>query len=431
MFFLYSILSFFLFFFIYKKEKGNLLVPTSLIVLTWGIFPAINSLRPSGIYALSSTTHVVILLSLFSFIITYYLLDNGTKKNIHFDRLNEGIEIRYFLLISINSIIAVWLFSRLLASWETILIYGWANLRQNSQDAFGSGLDNHIHEIIAKPFIIASMAIVVVDIMFNRGNNKNNKWKILLLIIVFFNLLEETIIFAARAMIIRLMIMFMLTLFLGIKLKAKKIGKMLVFLLLMVFIISIITKGRNEGGGEESFGETFIIYYIAPFNVLDYLINHPEYSHLGFDNLTFGSCIFGSIYNFLYTVFSVLTGADYQGTDYIINQVAHESVPVSNYVMMNAATTANYCFLKDFGMLGVVIGFSLMALFVFEIRRYYFVKPNIRYGAYYVCALYIIFRLSVWYDLLGSSGLFSFAYIWLMTRKRTKKNKNYHFKSLR
>jgi oligosaccharide repeat unit polymerase len=385
------------------------------------VFPAIASSGVFGLYPISWYTHFVILLSLFTFLFAYYAL-YGTRlrKRRGYITIESIAEVNYKLLLILCIVIAVWLSSRLLASWETILLSGWGYMRHTYEESFGSSLDLHIHELIAKPLIVATLAIFVVDFI---RDSKITIWKILFFLVLLVCLVEETVVFAARAMLVRLVIYVVLTLFLGIYVSKKTKIRTGIALAVIFFFMILITKGRNEGQGDNSVAETFVYYFTASFNLLDYYINHPEFSKLSSDNMTYGACMFGCFYNFIYTAYSVLTGTKYNGSDYIITQISVENAPVSSQVTMNAATTANYPFMMDFGLIGVIVGFALMALLILKLRKLYLKKPSVRNGAFYICTLYSISRLSVSYDYLTISGFLVYFYIWILTSSLGKRKR--------
>ena len=200
--------------------------------------------------------------------------------------------------------------------------------------------------------------------------------------------------------------------------------KLLIMLFFMYEVIAYITAGRNENLDENSsIIGTLIGYYIAPFSFLNYYLEHPDYSLLGVEHMTYGTCIIGCIYNFFCTVATFLFKVPYAGTDYIITALTQVPVPVAKSWELNAACTAVYPFMKDFGFFGVIIGFTLCALLTVNIKKNYFKNPTLRNGALYVYILFTIFRLSEQYDFLFPSALATLLYIYIGTFQFRKAKK--------
>lgn len=423
--FVYFLLALILFFYI-KNEEKTLMVPSTVIVVTWCIFPGLNSLQPLHLYELSFYTHFIILLSLFTFLFAYYGLRIASPSlkttNISPLSFEKDNNINYKLLIILNVIIAIWIFPKTIESWISIQIIGWDGLRTESEEKFGSTAMNLIYGFFAKPLVIASLALFAAEAFKNA---KYSFVRILFILLLMVNILQETIIFAARATLVKVVIYILFAFFflgkdtLKKSNKSKRIFKLALILFVVFQVLSIVTAGRNENN-DKSLTDTFLIYYIAPFSVLNYYVENPDYSLLNIGDLTYGTCILGFIYNIFCYAVALFYGVPYKGTDNIINQVAGENVFVSPTLSMNAACTANYCFLKDFGIFGVFVGFSIMAFLILKIRKKYIKAPSVRNRALYIYMLYVVFRLSVFYDFLSPSAFFALFYIWLGTAKMSR-----------
>lgn len=415
----YIILGAFLLFIIKLHEK-TLISPASIIVVCWCFFPAIACFYPYWTYPFSFETHVCIFLSLFSFLFVFFLNTKRTSDNQLLKQKDSIIgEVNNKWLIILNIIVALWLFQYVTRAWGNIIFSGWSDQRGSFREYFDTSTLT-IYEVFAKPIIIATCAIMSVELF--SGKEKIN---LLLVILLFVNLLQESIVFAARASIVKA-IFFVLFSFLFIALNrgGQSFKNRIIPLLVLAILIggvNFITKGRNENSGT-GIVETIFIYYMAPFGMLNYYLVNPDFSLLGFDYWLCGKAILGFIHNFIMAAGYVLMGWDYKsyGSDYAINEVTHQFVEVSPDFSMNAAVTADYIFLRDFGYLGIIIGFALSAFVVCKIRNYYNIKHSLRAAAIYLFLLYTTMRLSIWYDFINSSAMMTVIYIVLLTKNNNR-----------
>lgn len=402
-------------FLVIKVQEGTIRTPISLFVLAWSVFPAINSFRPCGLYELSLETHFCILLSLFSFVLAYYAFKKKQPKPTikHYSEDTDSLNVK--VLIILNAGVAAWLLTKISRARENLLLMGMAAQRDMVTENFGDTIEQVIYGTFAQPIVFASLAIL--SVLFFR----NKKINLIFLILVFANIGLDVVVFAARATLIKF-VFYVLISFFFLRLKKysrkQKLGFGFIIAAILFFVI-LISEGRNEGTGW-GVSETFVIYYIAPFNVLDYYINHPAFSQLTLDKLTYGTCMFGGLYNFIPSGLYVLFHTPYFGTDHLLTQVSAQSVDVAPNISMNAACTADYAFLKDFSYLGIIIGFSIMAWLLVKIKKSYERCPSIRHAAFYVFFIYEVFRLSIYHDFLFSSYVITFFVIWFLTRRKRK-----------
>lgn len=427
MFLLYFIIAVFLTYAIYVKEN-TFFSPCIIVVITWCIFPAIASLRPIGLNEISLYTHFVILLSLFIFVIAYFVLSpksSGNLSPVEKSNSSTSQDVNYVLLLILNVAACVYLLPKTVISWGAIQMAGWDQVRFYSDDLFGSTGDNTIYQVFARPLFVASLALISVDVF---RSFKLTFVKFLFILFVVINVAQESVIFAARATLVKIVIFLLLSFFFlnttNRKWKNKSIWKLVVMLFAVFGVIAYITAGRNENidDSDGTFLGTIIAYYIAPFQLLDYYLEHPTYALLGEEHLTYGTCIVGGIYNFFCMVATFLFKVPYAGTDYIITGLTQQPVYVAKTWELNAACTAAYPFIKDFGIFGIIIGFSLCALITVIIKRKYCRNQSLRNGALYVFILYTVFRLSEQYDFLFTSSIASIAYIYLGTMGGRKRN---------
>ena len=307
----------------------------------------------------------------------------------------------------------------ILKAWkclDNLSLLGWAMQRDATTESFGGTLEQVIYGTFAQPVVFASLAILSVWIFKKKKINK------LFLALVIVNILQDVVIFAARATLIKA-ILYIIISFLFLRKNTFSIKQTLSFTVILaaLFIIIAFVTGERNVGTDWGIWETIVVYYIASFNLLDYYLQHPTFSQLTFSDWTYGSCILGGFYNFIPSALYVLYNVPYFGTDNIVTQITAQNVEVASNISMNAACTADYAFLKDFGYLGIIAGFALMARLLVKIKTSYEKAPTIGHSALYVFFIYEVFRLSGFYDFLFPSYVITFFLIWFLTRKGKNK----------
>lgn len=395
---------------------GSFFNPLIVFLCCWCIFPAIASTGVLGLYNISVDTHFIILLSIVSFWLAYNQFGLNLKKT---DGSQTSIQnyVNYKLMIVVNVAILIWLSGKMMSSLAIIQSRGWAYLRAVANDNFSETTTGNIFYVwFIKPAIISSLAVLSFDLL----HNKMSKAKIVLLLVSIANLMMDVIIFSARASIVKFMIYMFFSLFFCKVRTYTKSQKFVVFLIAVsLFCLVVFITGERMSGsgyGDFSFLDSIAMYYAAPFGLLNYYVENPDFSKLfSIDGMTFGSATFGLFYNIFRSALYVLLGMAYNGSDYNIQLVTQHSIRVGTEVSINSGYTAAYVFLRDFGIIGIPIGFSLMAYVICKCHRLYRENPTTRTGTMYIFILYIIFRLSASYDFLSPSTFFSIVYIYIFT----------------
>ena len=346
----------------YKKEK-TLFSPFTIVAVNYCLFPLIATFQPLGLYELSIETHALILLSFFSFAICYYLFVLSKKKDLVLNNKPKNT-INYYLLIIVNIGIFIFLVPRIVNAASIIRQHGWSYLRAFSEVTYSeSTSENIIYIWFIKSFIIASIAVLSFDLF----NNKN-VMQIPAVVIVVLNVAADVIVFAARATLVKLIVYLALAMFFckARKYSFKRISVIILFsFILLGSLVYVSNERMMESYSSFSFLDTIIMYYCAPYGLFNHYVNNPDFSMLSFDNMLFGGATFGFIYNIIRSGLYILFNAPYNGSEHIITQVTSIQIRVGSQVSMNAGSTATYIFMRDFGILGIILGFSFMASLIF------------------------------------------------------------------
>lgn len=167
--------------------------------------------------------------------------------------------------------------------------------------------------------------------------------------------------------------------------------------------------------------ENVIVYYIGPFHLLNFYVENPGFSKL--NEHLYGKATFGFVYNVIEAAKYFIFKSPYKGSDAEITSVTAISVPIGLGIRMNAGSTAIYPFLRDFGLLGIFFGFSLLAIVSNIIKYKYQISKTLRKKAVYLMFMYIVFRLSSSYlELFSPEFLFCLFYIILFSTNLKKEN---------
>lgn len=124
--------------------------------------------------------------------------------------------------------------------------------------------------------------------------------------------------------------------------------------LVAVLVLIYITQERSlsEDAGVL---ENVFFYFAGAIRYLDYILGHPDLFGIG-GELFYGGGLMGFLVNPLNLICSMVFGYDYLGTDSLVSSAASLYIPFSDELSGNALCTCIYPFIRDFGMVGVVVG---------------------------------------------------------------------------
>lgn len=389
--------------------KKSIFTPLVLFAFCWCIFPVIADMEIAGLYKLSLGTHICIIISISTFIFTYIFLPNNSNQ---IKNANNYVNTK--LLIISNILSWIFLLPYTIQAFEISKAFGLEYLREFSttEQLITSTQIQVLYNWFLIPLYLVTA--IFVCILFVDGKAKNNKSLLLVSII---SIILHSITFAARALLVKYMFYFVFALFFC-NFKETKIGKKEYFKMFSLILgLLIVTVFIGQGRSSRSFFESFIIYYAGAFSLFDYYITHPQISYLVDSPYLFGTALFGFIYNIFQSVKYIIFGTNYLGSDYIITQFTAQAFPIGENIYINAATTAMYPFMRDLGYAGLIIGFLFMALLIRWIENKVKNKPSYRNKAVFIVLLYVIFKLSMSYEMLGPSVIFMILYIIIATKK--------------
>lgn len=196
--------------------------------------------------------------------------------------------------------------------------------------------------------------------------------------------------------------------------------------MVVTVIMAVVITGlrMNQDRAAATFITSAIPYYIGPFSLLSYYLQHKDFSLIGKEYL-WGSGSIGCIYNIVRAILHVVAGVEYNGSDYRLVLVTQYPCEIGSGMRMNAAGTALYTMLRDFGVIAIIIDFIIFGIIfrVFQQNKSK-IYSNDRYAIIFVILLYTLFKLSMNYEVVNPSFFFSILYAFLFCKAVKNNEKN-------
>lgn len=159
---------------------------------------------------------------------------------------------------------------------------------------------------------------------------------------------------------------------------------------------------------------TFWQYSIGSMCYFDLIVSDPVKFGIKTGSYLFGQATFGPIFGFIATLKSTFFGADYQGPDVLLNMFDQAYYSIAPGVKMNATSTIIYPFLRDWGVMGLVIGPAVIAFLVEFVYHKAEIYENSITWNFLLISMYYMILFSVWRYTL----LYAWTYMtpfWLLT----------------
>lgn len=408
-----------------KVIRKKFLTPLSLFTFIWCFFAFLSTFGLLGLYLPIQTVHSYVYLSVFSFDIVYLLVWCFSAKNK--PPQQKGNIISEKLVLGINGICFLFLIPVAYRSLQIALSYGYNYLRRHAGTALtGSTILQILYNWFLIPCFLASACLIISQITLAKSKPNRR-----LLMIVVANIILHSIIFAARALVVKIIFYMVFAILfcynpgrdLQYNLKHSKKNRWLIFVFLVALLgfTVYLTAGRMQGGNYSSYSflDSIILYYVGSFSLLSLYVSHPSISLL-YDpsKLMFGKATFGCVANLYDAIIYVLFGVDYRGSDYLIEKTTEIFYIIGEKITFNAATTSIYPFMRDFGVAGIVIGFALLAFISAKLELREMINRTIRSRALYIFWLYIIVKSVLNYEPISPPVFFTALFIYLFTNRR-------------
>lgn len=411
-----------------KKIFKSYFNPCNCMNGIWALCSTCSTLGLFELYKPSDTTYIYIFVFLFVFSITTLLLITLFFRNRRFEKISFSNKLRINTSLTgvILLIMLVYLTPVFVKSFSYIVNGDLKLLRiqylAGAKGLLFSFLQSYVYLYLIRPYFTALSILAAYSIVTESVQKRA------LIIQAIVGSVTHVFISGGRKEIFNILFFLLIAVFINYK-KSLNLSNMIVtlerktvntFKLLLIAIpffggvLVLITSQRTHWG--LGIIGTFWLYLIGPMCYLDVVLNNFDLFAINSSGFLYGKATLGFLTNPISTAISVITGADYQGSDYLINLYAENYYNVSNTARFNAASTILYPFLRDFGSAGILVGTILFSLVVVLIvLGVSSGKMNCFWNCILIFIYFTIF-FSIWrYTLLYSDGYMVIPWIFIMT----------------
>ena len=217
------------------------------------------------------------------------------------------------------------------------------------------------------------------------------------LIVCLINILQNFLITGGRSSLFNVILYFSIILYIKYCHNIKKIIinnlKVIIITIALLIAILMITTKRSITSGESNILMNIYAYFFGGFHLMQYHFSYDQFLNY---NLLYGNAMFSPFIDTFKILFSLLhiNLGIIDGVNIINNQV-QDYFPVANNILMNNNVTYLYVCLRDFGIIGLLIGpFYISAIFSLFYKMYHNNIDNKCYLALYTFVLSNLFYLS-------------------------------------
>lgn len=338
--------------------------------------------------------------------------------------IEKPFDINVKILLVLYLVFMLMIFPLLIKSLDYILVGDLKTMRTSFLQEgvnYAGKFTVYLYNYIIRAYFIFLNLLAA----YALGNNHQKRWKILALALL--GSITHALITGGRMIIFEL-ICYIIISFMAFKPKKSEIvlrlrcGKFCVNISkrlriwLLVLIpaaggIVLITSLRLYFG--QGIIGTFWQYSVGPIGYLNLIIQNPKMFGIDSNSLLFGKMTFGFITGPIDTFLSAVWGSDYNGADYLANLYVEKFYRISPTVKLNATCTILYPFLRDWGIVGLIIGPAIVALIVESV---YYESKNVKNSFAWdlvLISIYYMILFSVWrYTLMAPATYMS--YVWIL-----------------
>ncbi|WP_179887096.1 O-antigen polymerase [Bacillus sp. AFS088145] len=410
------------------KIYKALVNPVSLFSSIWLWFTFLSCLGLWGIYVPSTKAILYILISTLFFSVISFITYLRCKE-IELIKKKHDIDkgkIKYVPLIVINFVSIIWLIPILVKTIPLLFAGEWQLVRFYYLNA------NTIHVIFnTKQALVCQwlvFPVFYVTTIISAYLVAKKKSNITLIIISMSGILMAVLVTAGRNALFKCLLFYVLAFLINSKrlkevLKRIKESNIFIKILIVLGIAAMIfISSQRSLSKDTSALQNAVYYFTGPIVYFSYIIENPENFALN-GSFLYGKATFGFITTPIEIGYSMLFGHDYAGADNIITTYVNQYINLSPSIKGNAISTALYPFMKDFGVLGIVLGPCIYAFIVNYV--YANSKKNMFWNCLSIYMLYTVFFSEWQYELLfpQSFSIIVFLYIFLS-------NKSYKLKTI-
>ncbi|PFQ85538.1 O-antigen polymerase [Priestia megaterium] len=396
-----------------KVLTNNYFKPNTIFTFIWSISGLISKYYNSELLQPRNEIYAYTFVMIITFNIVYLLLVRKKDKYLSSENLNSVLlnkKINYNKIYVVLAIAFILISPNMLNSIITLMNSGFSlsEVRKSYLALTYSGdfvyvfLTNNIPVAI----ITAVSLLAALDLL-------QGKKKILLPAILM--VLLGTITFGGRYLILNFIIFYVAGFIVLKRNRNIKIKKK--YILFTLVVLGYITFSR--GVSETSFFDMFALYYSGSFSYLELMLRDSYSFGLG-DNLQFGYLTLGFLFEPLVMILKFLFRFNIDVPSYYFNIYAQPFVDIgmNKYQLFNNNTSIIYTFLRDFGIFGLLIGPSFIALLMALSENKYYKKGGLRSLVFLIYMYTVIFNSTMMYTLTSISSSLILLSLFVLSKEK-------------
>lgn len=361
----------------------------STFLLYWLIIVALGCFHFYRLYSISSWVYLLVIIGSISFTVGYIIFTAAIKGNIYKTKYSSEIAITFRIPFYIALVFAIYvILKQIILILPIIATSGMSDARsemQMDEELIVGGMWDVLIAYFAKPFIKASMIVLMVNSFIGKIDLKHIGLIIILLVLYFFSE-------GGRSVMLEIFFSFIYLLILYKERISKRSMKAVKIAVVISFSLPLLA--TMERGSDAL--KSIYTYYCGSLTYLTSMFNN--YAHL-FDEYLNGWASFQGIVK---PIYGILEQIGFHKPDALIHSNAFIMSAQSTVVDIAPSTPMNYfmtCFgyaYKDGGVVGV-----MLILFVYGIlcsfvdKKELYNKKNVRWVSiktYFFCS--VLFTMS-------------------------------------
>jgi oligosaccharide repeat unit polymerase len=391
----------------------------SLFIFIWTLLPIISNMGLINVPEPSIQTNLLVIFSIFVFSCLYILFSKKSIKSIY--KSSFSLRFRNFIVL-IDFIIITFSISYIERATLILNQFGFDYLRliatQNTELLFETTALRAFIDLFIFPFIVFQIIYVVSNLSLKT------RFDLLLTFLTIILSFIYSFIFAARSILVRILILSVFgLLFFKTLSKLNFKSKFIISSSFMIVLIFIVYITVNRGDPNFSFIDNILIYYGGPLSLLNNYIENPIQSSL--NEFFYGGVLFGFIFNIISLILTFIFGIQYFGTDHLISLITSIPIKISNTISLNAIPSSIYYFYRDFGLLGIFLGFSILSILSSFLEHKVFIKKDLYFVLPFLTLSYVIFESFQNYELISPSYFFLFICFSFFIKRSKYEPKNF------
>lgn len=383
-------------------KKGDIKYPVILFNLVWIIVSVLMFLNPMGWYEISEKPYLVAIIGSLFFNYGGLVLDKVViKRGGLRQRESEYENIKGNRLLLIQIVLLIVTIPMLLKAFAFLKIYGWHDMRfiygNGIKYGYMTAFDRifYVHIVV---FPLMQACFYIQTVLFVKG--KIPLWHLLVGII---DIVCTIIITVGRWDIVYIII----AMFFSLKFRqdkivfnlSKKAKKRIYFLAgLMLVVVVYVTLNRHNatGGILNTLIDVLAGYFCCGLQLLDQMFKNVSQS--GLNTYSFGGAICSGLFTDINVILMILTGSRIQIPIVDVSSYSGNFFQVGYGKTMNAYVTWYYYFLRDFGIIGVMVISALLGIVSVNIYKKAVKYPSTKNQVIYLHMVTILLFCSLWWE---------------------------------